>query len=257
MAARVVALLGHAAASVRFAAVRLATALMQDEIYHHRHVMLNAGVLPALRLALPSQNVAALIVSEQLQDAAVAEVLPSVLLSLSCLAELGSACIDQILQCDFAQLMAGALRSPIDAVAHAAAVAVGVLLSVGTLAQLRTLLLTHGALDPLCDYVLRARAQRDVMLLLLPLRALRDAFRTAARQQQQDDQGQPANGDDLLAVRRAKAQDVVNVLWAEARDLRVRRVLIAISHDHLGMPAEEAFAAIQNIDAQEQQEQQA
>jgi hypothetical protein len=253
MPARVVALLGHAAASVRYAALRLATTLMQGA-EDHRRIMLSAGVLPALRLALPSQDVSALLVAEPLQDATVADAL---LLSLSRLALLGPACIDQILQCHFAEVMVAALRSRIDVVAHSAAFAVCVMMRSGTFAQQRTILLAPGALDALCDVIPRAHTQRNFELVCVLLHALRGALNNATQQQQQHDQGQPANDEDLLAVLRAKTQEVVDLLSPEARGVHVRRVLIAISHGHLDMPVEVAFAAIQNINAQEQQEQQA
>jgi hypothetical protein len=266
IAARTVALLGHAAAPVHFAALRLATALMQDEDDNHRRVMLNAGILPALRLLLPSQDAAALIVAEPLQDVTVVDVLPKVFLCLARLAPLGSACIEQILQCDFAELMVGSLRLRSAAIVRPAAWAVGATMRSGTVAQQRVLLLTHGALDALCDLI--PRAQRDAALTCFLLDALQAAFWNATEQRQQQQQQQqlhpPAqvplandDADELLAALRGGMGHVFDVLWAEARAPRVRRLLVEIARDYLGLLPQAAVAMLQNIDEQEQQGQQA
>jgi hypothetical protein len=264
MPARVVALLGHAAAPVRFAALRLATTLMQDEDDNHRRVMLNAGVLPALRLLLPSRGAAvAAAVTDPLQDVTVAELLPKVLLSLARLAPLGSACIEQIFQCDFAELMVGSLRLRSAAIVRPAAWAVGATVRSGTFAQQRVLLLTHGALEALCDLI--PRAQRDVALTCFLLDALQAAFwnTTAQQQQQQQQLVLPVqvplanDADELIAALRGGVGHVFDLLWAEARDLRVRRLLVEIARDYLGLLPQAAVAMLQNIDEQEQLEQQA
>jgi hypothetical protein len=250
MAARVVALLGHAAASVRHAALRLTTALMLGEV-SHRRVMVNAGAPSALRLLMlpPSVVDGVAAVDGSLQ----AETAVSVYVLFARLAWQGPECVAELLQYGFIDQLVAEIASAEGPVAGPAALALAAAIRHGSLAQQRAILLTHGALEPLCDLMLREQHTVHSDLLCDLLRALKFPFHNAAAQRRQQQQQQlwqlplhplvpaapahatNADANALWAALEGRLTHVFVVLCVEASDKRVRHLVLEVAHCNAGL----------------------
>jgi len=203
--------------------------------------MVIAGAPSALRLLMlpPSVVDGLAAVDSSLQT----ETAVSVYVLFARLAWQGPECVAELLQYGFIDQLVAELASAEGPFVGLAALALAAAARHGSLAQQRAVLLTHGALEPLCDLMLREqRAIRSDLLCNL-LRALQVVFHHAAEPQQEVHH--LADAAALLAALEGRLSNVLFTLCVEASDKRVRPLVLEVARHNAGLFLQLSQAAAQ------------